>query len=141
MENWPELFSSWHNSAIFSGASDADAKVVRQAALTGGLAFFQIDLKKVSNKTGFLKKLARELYFPGYFGMNWDALSDCLTDMSWRPSGGYVLFFSNFNTFAEHCPRDAEVAGHIFDSCIDFWKQKEISFFIILSGVDAKGIQ
>lgn len=141
MKNWPELFSSWRNSAIFSDASDADATVVRQAALAGGLAFFQIDLKKARNKTDFLKKLARELSFPGYFGMNWDALRDCLTDMSWRPPGGYVLFFSGFNSFAGNCPRDAEVAGHIFDSCIDFWKQKEISFFIILAGVDAKGIQ
>ncbi|QDU81619.1 Barstar (barnase inhibitor) [Polystyrenella longa] len=31
----------------------------------------------------FLDHLAEVLEFPSYFGRNWDALSDCLTDLSW----------------------------------------------------------
>jgi Barstar (barnase inhibitor) len=33
--------------------------------------------------------------FPDYFGGNWNALYDCLTDLDWLPPPGYVLFVAN----------------------------------------------
>ncbi|WP_233257717.1 barstar family protein [Micromonospora sp. S4605] len=35
------------------------------------------------------------LLFPGYFGWNWDALSDCLRDLSWLPADGYLIVIEN----------------------------------------------
>ena len=37
----------------------------------------------ISNKTALLESLASLLTFPSYFGHNWDALTDCLGDLSW----------------------------------------------------------
>lgn len=42
-------------------------------------------------KEGLLENIARALDFPHWFGGNWDALEDCLTDLSWRDADGYVL--------------------------------------------------
>jgi RNAse (barnase) inhibitor barstar len=44
-------------------------------------------------KEGLLQNIARSLDFPDWFGGNWDALEDCLTDLSWRDAAGYVLLF------------------------------------------------
>lgn len=38
-----------------------------------------------------LKALYYLLWFPGYFGFNWNALSDCLRDLSWIPYRRVVL--------------------------------------------------
>lgn len=38
-----------------------------------------------------LKALYYLLWFPGYFGFNWDALYDCLSDLAWIKSYKIVL--------------------------------------------------
>lgn len=37
----------------------------------------------VQGKEELLDRVARGLSFPDYFGRNWDALIDCLSDLSW----------------------------------------------------------
>ena len=44
-------------------------------------------------KSELLKNIAQALGFPDWFGHNWDALEDCLSDLSWREAPGYVLLF------------------------------------------------
>jgi hypothetical protein len=41
--------------------------------------------KGVRSKQKLLAILADKLRFPGYFGHNWDALEECLRDLSWLP--------------------------------------------------------
>lgn len=133
MEDWTLLFGSYLNSGVYSITPGQDVDSIRKAAAASRLDFLHIDLKRIKRKAGFLKKVARVLNFPKYFGMNWDALSDCLTDMAWRPAAGYVLLFGNFQSFAQNYPADMEVARRIFDSSTEYWKQKKTPFYIILS--------
>ena len=43
------------------------------------------------NQTAVLRELAYRLEFPAHFGLNFDALSDCLRDLSWLPPGNIHL--------------------------------------------------
>lgn len=45
----------------------------------------------VSNKEKLMSVLKEALRFPEHFGQNWDALSDCLRDLSWLPPGQVAL--------------------------------------------------
>lgn len=41
--------------------------------------------RRVRTKPGLLAHLGASLRFPDYFGHNWDALEECLGDLSWWP--------------------------------------------------------
>lgn len=47
---------------------------------------------KMQTEPQLFDEFAAALQFPTYFGENWSALDDCLTDMDWLPpEAGYVL--------------------------------------------------
>jgi hypothetical protein len=46
---------------------------------------------RYADKPLLMKNIAAALEFPHWFGANWDALEDCLSDLSWLPPGGQVL--------------------------------------------------
>lgn len=45
----------------------------------------------LGSKSELLAYLARGLSFPEYFGNNWDALVDCLSDLSWWPGEQVII--------------------------------------------------
>jgi hypothetical protein len=51
----------------------------------------RIDVARTTAKDALLSRIAQALAFPEWFGGNWDALEDCLSDLSWMSAGGYVL--------------------------------------------------
>lgn len=65
-----------------------------EVALRGSaLGLARIDCAGVAGKEALLERIARSLAFPDWFGRNWDALEDCLSDLSWSQAKGHVLVF------------------------------------------------
>jgi RNAse (barnase) inhibitor barstar len=104
-----------------------------------GLAFFHIDGRDISDKDQFLKQAALILRFPEYFGNNWDAFADCLTDMSWLEADGFVILYDQFDPFAEHSPRQFETALEILKESTEFWRNQGKALFVLLGGKSMVG--
>jgi hypothetical protein len=45
----------------------------------------------LTSKAALLATLAAQLKFPDYFGTNWDALEECIRDLSWLPPGPVLI--------------------------------------------------
>lgn len=50
---------------------------------------------KMRSAPELFDEFAAALQFPYYFGENWNALLECLTDLEWLPDGACVLFIMN----------------------------------------------
>jgi hypothetical protein len=100
--------------ALRSGVYRTDrAEGVRDAARARG---FDVAPIAASEKGELLSEIARALEFPAWFGGNWDALEDCLCDLSWREAQGTVLLFENIRPGS-----DFGVLADILASAAEYW--------------------
>ncbi|MFN2643811.1 MAG: barstar family protein [Burkholderiales bacterium] len=67
------------------------AKDIEQVTQASGL-----DVVSIDAQGDVFGAMARSLAFPSWFGANWDALEDSLSDLSWRERDGHVLLFSGY---------------------------------------------
>jgi RNAse (barnase) inhibitor barstar len=74
-----------------------------------------------ATKEGVLDEFARGLDFPEYFGRNWDALEDCLTDLEWLSAEAYVLVITNADHVLKKSPGDLKTLAGILASAAAHW--------------------
>ena len=82
----------------------------------------------ISGKASLMQDIAKALGFPDWFGDNWDALEDCLTDLSWREAEGHVLVFEGFQFLPED---DLGVLIDVLISAAEFWAGQGKPFFAV----------
>lgn len=55
----------------------------RAEPIPAGADIRHLDARLYPNKEGLLAAIGQALDFPAYYGKNWDALEECLNDLSW----------------------------------------------------------
>jgi hypothetical protein len=109
--------------------TDAIEEAVRGSRLNLG----RINLAGVSGKEAMLERIASALAFPDWFGGNWDALEDCLIDLSWCEAEGHVLVFTGAQP-----GDDTGVLIDVLASSAEFWAARGRPFFAAF--VDPLGV-
>ena len=107
------------------------ADEILDALRDAGFDLVRIDLASVSDKDQLLGQLASALAFPDWFGHNWDALEDCLTDLSWRAGGQHVLLIEGFETLRARRPDEFGVLVDILASSAQYWSERGRPFFAV----------
>ena len=109
---------------------------VRDDVAAHGWQCFVLDGREIDDKATFLRACAASMRFPAYFGYNWDAFADSLTDLSWAPAAGYVVLYHHTHRFALQHPDDWVTAHDIFVEAAVFWGSRGVPFYVLLQ---AKG--
>jgi hypothetical protein len=106
-------------SGVYRVRSDA---TVLDALQEGGLSPVSIVLEGAATKAELLQRMAQALKFPEWFGGNWDALEDCLTEVH-----GYLLFRDYQAVAAD----DLGVLLDVLASIAEYWAEQGEPFFAI----------
>ena len=83
---------------------------------------------RTAGKTSFMRDIAAALGFPAWFGENWDALEDCLTDLSWCAAEGHVLVFEGFEVMSGD---DVGILIDVLITVAEFWPGQSKPFFAV----------
>jgi Barstar (barnase inhibitor) len=97
-----------------------------------------IDCKGASTKAGALTRIADTLQFPDYFGMNLDALHDCLTDqlLGSGKNGGVIILQG---LHANECGAEADTIRvmnrallGVFEDAADFLADRKFKLTVVV---------
>jgi len=96
-----------------------------------GFVIFEIDCSAISTKEQLLGAVATEMQFPAYFGGNWDALEECLRDMTWLPANGYLLILRSAEQLWRQNARLAAGMVTSWHVSAEQWSHRRIPFHLI----------
>ena len=119
-------------SGVYHPAQDADE--IARATKAAKLSIVKLDLRKVQGKAELLARLAKAFKFPQYFGMNWDALNDSLTDLSWLNDHGWVVILFNGQDFAADNQDDFNTAIDVLQTAAEYWRGQAKPFWVFVYG-------
>ncbi|MCX5787977.1 MAG: barstar family protein [Elusimicrobia bacterium] len=122
--DWRKLLAEPAGDAIvvIEGGPEASADVEKAAAALG-LYAVRLDGPEASDKKTLLASISRKLSFPAYFGGNWDALKDCLTDLAeWVAAPGWVVTVSSAESLCAHSPIDRQAFLDVMREAAAFWR-------------------
>jgi hypothetical protein len=102
---------------------------IAAAARGTRLDLARVELGGAQEKEALLARLAEALAFPAWFGGNWDALEDCLADLSWRAGEGHVLVLEGYQDVPQD---DLGVLLDVLQATAAFWADRRRPFFALL---------
>jgi hypothetical protein len=80
--------------------------------------------RKMRTSTSLFDEVSAALQFPPYFGENWNALDECLTDLDWLPGDTYVLLILDaIHVLDQADPGERAAVWRIFKNAAREWGQ------------------
>lgn len=111
-----------------------DRAALEKAAAELGFVCFKVSFDESDDIETILAALGRGLDFPDWYGTNFDALNDCLTDFSWREAPGYVITLVGADALHAADPASFAALNEVFASAIEQWRVQNVPLWIFYAG-------
>jgi hypothetical protein len=93
-----------------------------------------LDGTEVTDRAAFLESCDEAFELPEWFGMNWDALEECLADLDHEGLSGVVVVWSGWGELAEAAPVDFAVALDVLSGAVRGWSADGMRGGLLLLG-------
>ncbi len=115
-------FKQPETSGVY-GAGAAQWPALEAAARRAGVNAIRVDASGAADIDALLVDLGRSLRFPDWYGANFDALHDCLTDPGCLPPDGHLLFLTGLEILELETPEDFLILLDVLGSAAEIRRQ------------------
>src|SRR3954447_4135303 len=118
------MMKAWWNDSTDQLAVCLRSALVELAAVlpaTGRFVVARLDGTRMTDADHAFYEFSDVLLFPGYFGWNWNALSDCLRDLSWLHADGYLIVIENAPRLLSSTAEDRHTLFRILSQAVHHW--------------------
>ena len=127
-----KLLSKELDAGVYRLASETDANALLTEMRAQGWIPFYFDGRAITDKESFLRMAAAAMNFPDYFGRNWDAFEECITDLEWIEKRPRVLIYDHVSTFLEQSQKEWGIASGILADAAEESKKTKTPLYILL---------
>jgi RNAse (barnase) inhibitor barstar len=103
-----------------------------ETAKNAGCKVFHLEGKQITNRDRYFKAIASQFQFEDYFGENWDALADSLTDLAWQSGDRIVIVYSDCASFQTSDAEGWDLALEIWEQTVALWQSQGVIVSVIL---------
>jgi RNAse (barnase) inhibitor barstar len=133
-QNITDLFSGELEGGVYHLLDSIAVGDLEKLSKLDRAQLYYLDGGEISDKNHLFERLAQVMNFPDYFGHNWDALADCLTDLDNENIDRYVLILDRLDRFANQDRQQWETLLDICQSVVAYWQDTETPMYILLGG-------
>ncbi|MCP4373788.1 MAG: barstar family protein [Deltaproteobacteria bacterium] len=129
----PHQLASYISDIYFLNQA-GDITEIAAFAQENNMEFFYLDGSKIKSKRNVLQVAGNTMRFPDYYGQNWDALNDCITDLNYwiAPRNGYILFYEGYENLLFSSPKEWIIFLEILLDAIEFYQRYKPPLYIFL---------
>lgn len=91
-----------------------------------------VDLAGQAKTAAILEQLGSKLHFPDWYGANFDALYDCLSDPDWQPAPGHLILLGGLSNWQSIIPDDFATLIDVLQAVIEARQDSPKPFCIVI---------
>lgn len=125
----PDLLRQTPRAGIYQ-LPEALRRKLPKACAAIGFTCFTVDLQGTGKISEVLVALGRDLGFPDWYGANFDALNDCLSELSGQEAAGYVLIVRGADALRADDPDAFATLNAVFAAASEEWQAQNVPFWV-----------
>lgn len=105
-------------------SADANIPIIDALPPTGSAFIARMQGLEMSDADGVFNQFYENLYLPSYFGWSWNALRDCVEDLSWISATRYRLIIDDADSVLASSPDERRTLFRILSGTAEYWARK-----------------
>ncbi len=92
--------------------------------------------KLCDDVNGFFREVSSALRFPYYFGWNWNAFDECITDLDWLKFSCIIIVIEDYDLLFRKEDPKKDYKGYLMNflnSAVEYWTSQSVPISIYLN--------